>query len=122
MRGSAAGRAVDNRDRRHHRPGWLAVLSTVLAFIGVAAVPAEAESALWAGPALSVSLERLQQSLVCPKDISSVARNVVLLVPGTTLDPRTNFGFSWMREFDATGFPYCYVITPDHGMGDIQVT
>jgi hypothetical protein len=27
-----------------------------------------------------------------------------------------------MREFDALGFPYCYVITPGHSMGDIQVT
>ena len=120
---SATGRAeVDNRGRRHQRTGWLAILSTILALIGVAAAPAEAESGLSSGPALSVSVERLQESLVCPKDISSVARNVVLLVPGTTLDPRTNFGFSWMREFDAMGYPYCYVITPDHGMGDVQVT
>jgi triacylglycerol esterase/lipase EstA (alpha/beta hydrolase family) len=27
-----------------------------------------------------------------------------------------------MRAFDALGYPYCYVITPDAGMGDIQVT
>ena len=84
--------------------------------------PAVAAAAPDTGPELSVPRDRLAAALQCPGDIGSPRRDVILLVPGTTVHPRTNFGFSWMRAFDALGYPYCYVITPDAGMGDIQVT
>src|ERR687885_626093 len=45
-----------------------------------------------------------------------------LLVPGTTVDPRTNFGIAWIPAFEALGYPYCYVVTPHRGMDDIQVS
>lgn len=98
----------------------LATAATAL--IALLPLPVAAEASADTGPRLSVAQVDLEQSLVCPQDVSSVDRDVVILVPGTTIDPRTNFGFTWMREFEALGFPYCYVITPDHSMGDIQVT
>ena len=66
-----------------------------------------------AGPALSVARAELERSLHCPGGLAPADRDVILLVPGTTLDPRTNFGYSWMKAFDARGLPYCYVVTPD---------
>jgi triacylglycerol esterase/lipase EstA (alpha/beta hydrolase family) len=91
-------------------------------FTSLMPLPADASAVPDAGPTLSVAQADLQKSLVCPGDVSSVDRDVVILIPGTTLDPRTNFGYSWMRAFEALGFPYCFVVTPDHGMGDIQIT
>jgi triacylglycerol esterase/lipase EstA (alpha/beta hydrolase family) len=74
------------------------------------------------GPALSVPPAELAASLVCPHPVDHVGRNVILLVPGTTVHPRTNFGMSWIKAFEALGYPYCYVVTPRAGMDDIQVT
>ena len=116
-----------DRRRRGEANGWcrrLAVLASIsLVALGATLVPAGAEPSEGpSGPSLSVAARDLQGGLVCPGEVDSADRDVVLLIPGTTLDPRTNFGFTWMREFEALRFPYCYVITPDHGMGDIQVT
>src|SRR5258705_8944607 len=74
------------------------------------------------GPALSVPAADLAASLVCPHPIEQARRDVVLLVPGTTVHPRTNFGMSWIKAFEALGYPYCYVVTPHAGMDDIQVS
>src|SRR5437870_1969433 len=74
------------------------------------------------GPALSVPAADLAGSLVCPHPIEQAQRDVVLLVPGTTVHPRTNFGMSWIKAFEALGYPYCYVVTPHAGMDDIQVS
>ena len=74
------------------------------------------------GPELTVSAADLTASLVCPHPVEDAGRNVILLVPGTTVHPRTNFGMSWIKAFEALGYPYCYVVTPHGGMDDIQVT
>src|SRR2546423_1114742 len=74
------------------------------------------------GPALSESPADLAATLVCPRPIEAAGRDVILLVPGTTVHPRTNFGMSWIKAFEALGYPYCYVVTPHAGMDDIQVS
>lgn len=74
------------------------------------------------GPTLTATSSDLAATLQCPHPIEGAARDVIVLVPGTTVSPRTNFGMSWMKAFDSLGYPYCYVVTPDAGMSDIQVT
>jgi triacylglycerol esterase/lipase EstA (alpha/beta hydrolase family) len=112
----------------NRRPGTrLAAVLTLLTLIGVAVsftppVGAESSAPAPAGPPLSVSQGDLERSLQCPGGLAAADRDVILLVPGTTLDPRTNFGYSWMREFEALGFPYCYVVMPDRSMIDMQVS
>src|SRR4051794_33698747 len=55
------------------------------------------------GPALSVAAADLESTLVCPHPIAGANRDVILLVPGTTVDPRTNFGIAWIPAFEALG-------------------
>lgn len=74
------------------------------------------------GPALSVSAADLDATLECPHRIEGARRDVILLVPGTTVHPRTNFGMLWFKAFDALDYPYCFVVTPEAGMDDIQVS
>src|SRR5438445_8154951 len=92
----------------------LAAATTLLPGIG-AASPAT-------GPELSVAAADLEATLVCPHRIENADRDVIILVPGTAVHPRTNFGMSWIKAFDALGYPYCYVVTPHAGMDDIQVS
>ena len=74
------------------------------------------------GPELSVASKDLESTLECPSPIEGANRDVILLVPGTTVHPRTNFGMSWIKAFEALRYPYCYVVTPQAGMDDIQVS
>jgi hypothetical protein len=50
-----------------------------------------------------------------------MTRAPILLVPGTNLDPRPNFGWNYMRAFAARRWPYCAVTLPHHAMGDVQL-
>jgi Lipase (class 2) len=72
------------------------------------------------GPPLSVPQSALQASLSCTAGIAGDARNPVLLVPGTNLDPGPNYSWNYERAFAALHWPYCTVTLPDHSMGDIQ--
>jgi triacylglycerol esterase/lipase EstA (alpha/beta hydrolase family) len=74
------------------------------------------------GPELSVAPADLEATLECPTPIDDAGRDVIILVPGTTVHPRTNFGMLWIKAFEALGYPYCYVVTPKRGMDDIQVS
>lgn len=71
------------------------------------------------GPALSVSQATLDASLSCHGDLA--AREPVLLVPGTLLNPTTDFSWNYERAFTAQGRPWCVVTLPGNGMGDIQI-
>lgn len=74
------------------------------------------------GPALSVPEWDLQQSLQCSGDMHDADRAPVLLVPGTTVTPEDHFGWNYMPALDALGWPWCAVTTPDHAMGDMQIS
>jgi hypothetical protein len=74
------------------------------------------------GPELSVAAADLEATLECFGDVDGAQRDVVILVPGTTVHPRTNFSMAWTPAFDALGYPYCWVVTPERGMADIQVS
>lgn len=73
------------------------------------------------GPALTVGVAALSAALECTPDVKAAARNPVLLIPGTNLDPDPNFAWNYMRAFAAQKQPYCSVTLPNHTMGDIQV-
>ena len=85
-------------------------------------LPQAGGASLDTGPAPSVAAADLESTLVCPHPVEGASRDVILLVPGTTVDPRTNFGIAWIPAFEALGYPYCYVVTPHRGMDDIQVS
>lgn len=98
------------------------VLPLLAAVTASAMFPRVGGAAPGAGPELSVPASTLAAALECPHPIEGAARDVILLVPGTTVHPRTNFGMSWIKAFDALGYPYCFVVMPGHSMGDIQVS
>ncbi len=73
------------------------------------------------GPALSVPIKTLRAAVSCTPGISHDARDPILLVPGTDLDPRPNFSWNYERAFAARRWAYCTVTLPAHATGDIQV-
>jgi triacylglycerol esterase/lipase EstA (alpha/beta hydrolase family) len=74
------------------------------------------------GPPLGVPAAALAQSLTCTGDMAGADRAPVLLVPGTWATPREQYGWNYMRAFDALGWPYCTVTTPKYAMGDMQIS
>lgn len=74
-----------------------------------------------AGPPLSVPASKLQSALACTAGIAGDARNPILLVPGTDLDPGPNYSWNYERAFAALHWPYCTVTLPYQTTGDIQV-
>lgn len=73
------------------------------------------------GPALSVPRKQLNAALVCTGNVNRARRDVVLLVPGTNLEPEPNFSWNYARAFAADRRPFCTVTLPDDALGDIQV-
>ncbi|HVX19012.1 MAG TPA: hypothetical protein VHA73_13355 [Acidimicrobiales bacterium] len=73
------------------------------------------------GPALQVPQRDLDASLRCPANLSAVTRDVVLMIPGTTVDPDEAFAWNYEQALTAEHMPYCTVTVPNHTDGDIQV-
>ncbi len=104
-----------------------AVTAVALAFAPVSAAFADPGEPEYApvdqpGPALSVALNLLEDSLKCTANVSGASRDVVLLIPGTTLTPDTNFDGNWFPALDKLNWPYCSVTLPENAMNDIQVS
>jgi hypothetical protein len=102
-----------------------AALAAVVVFIGAAA-DARAQSGAFAplnrpGPPLSVPAATLAAALSCTAGVAGAARDPILLVPGTNLDPSSNYSWNYERAFAALHWPYCTVTLPYHTMGDIQL-
>ncbi|WAL68731.1 lipase [Amycolatopsis cynarae] len=74
------------------------------------------------GPALSVPAEQLAKSVTCTASARNATREVVLFVPGTTVTPREDFGWSWFPALDKLNWPYCSVTEPDNAMSDAQIS
>ncbi|WP_205699071.1 hypothetical protein [Conexibacter sp. SYSU D00693] len=70
----------------------------------------------------SVTAEQAQRLLRCTDDVHGATRDPVLLIPGTTVDTRQDFSFSWEPALRAAGRPYCTYDPPASGMADIQVS
>ncbi len=73
------------------------------------------------GPKLSVPAATLRAALTCTPRVAHAKRRPILLVPGTNLDPESNFSWNYERAFKARGWPYCTIKLPFHTMGDTQV-
>ena len=109
---------------RNHTNGLACLSALILSACADSSpgVPGQADAgSCVAPPALSQPLPTLQDSLVCYSDLASAARNPVLLVPGTTLDPEPNFDWNYMPALEDRGWPYCAVTLPERAMGDIQI-
>jgi pimeloyl-ACP methyl ester carboxylesterase len=68
-----------------------------------------------------VPAAELQGALSCWDDLRDSAEEPILLVPGTTLNPQTDFGWGWEPALRARDWPYCTIDLPGNGMADIQV-
>lgn len=72
------------------------------------------------GPRLSVPKAKLRSALSCTGNLKKGGQAPVLLVPGTTVTPREDFSWNWMRDLDVRGIPHCEIELPARAMGDIQ--
>ncbi|MDQ2649321.1 MAG: lipase [Actinomycetota bacterium] len=86
-----------------------------------APIPTEFAPVDQPGPALQVPTGVLDAALDCPAPLSEATREVVLMIPGTTVDPDIAFSWNYMRALDAEGIPFCSVTLPAHTDGDIQI-
>jgi hypothetical protein len=73
------------------------------------------------GPPLRVPQRLLDAALRCPARLDRATRDVVLMIPGTTVDPDEAFAWNYAKALPAEGIPYCTVQLPKHTDGDIQV-
>src|ERR1700744_2442147 len=73
------------------------------------------------GPALSVPAAKLAASLSCVGTLRGASHAPVLLVPGTSLNPATDYGYGWEPALRKLGWPYCALTLPGNAMGGIQV-
>jgi hypothetical protein len=73
------------------------------------------------GPPLSVPASKLAAALTCTGTLRGASHEPVLLVPGTTLTPATDYGYGWEPALSKLGWPFCTVTLPGNAMGDIQV-
>jgi hypothetical protein len=73
------------------------------------------------GPPLQVPRTALDASLRCAQPLAGVTRDVVLMIPGTTVDPDEAYSWNYELAFRAQHIPYCTVTVPNHTDDDIQV-
>ena len=72
------------------------------------------------GPPLSVPSAKLAAAMRCDTSLAGAQREPVLLVPGTTLNPQTDFSYGWEPSLRKIGRPYCTINLPGNAMADIQ--
>ena len=53
------------------------------------------------GPRLSVPASRLRAAVSCTAGVAGDSRNPILLIPGTNLDPSSNYSWNYERAFSA---------------------
>jgi hypothetical protein len=73
------------------------------------------------GPRLDVPSPALKAALHCSGPLASAGRDVVLLIPGTVVDPDQAYSWNWEPALTRQGIPYCTVTLPNHTDNDIQV-
>ncbi len=98
----------------------VAMLACLAALLYPAAARASYAPVDQPGPPLSVPTATLQAALSCDGSLGGSAREPILLVPGTTLNPQSDFSWNWERALKAMDWPYCTIDLPGNAMGDIQ--
>jgi pimeloyl-ACP methyl ester carboxylesterase len=73
------------------------------------------------GPPLSVPAASLREALSCSGSLRGAAHAPILLVPGTTVNPQTDFSWGWEPALTAQRWPFCTIDLPGNAMADIQV-
>lgn len=107
------------------RKACLATLLTSLFLLtgcsaaGENAGPPAAETA---GPPLSASAADLESAVDCTPSAEDTGKEVVVLVPGTGVNPVTSYSWNWMPALDAADQPYCTVALPDDSVGDVALS
>jgi triacylglycerol esterase/lipase EstA (alpha/beta hydrolase family) len=74
------------------------------------------------GPPLSVHEHKLRSALDCAGNVKTADRAPILLVPGTSLNPRVNFSWNWEPALAQRGWGHCAMTIPHNGMSDVQVS
>lgn len=69
------------------------------------------------GPALTIPTDKLAASLRCTADVTGARRAPVLLLAGTAIDSKNNFGWNWEPALTKAGIPWCTSDIPDGGIG-----
>jgi pimeloyl-ACP methyl ester carboxylesterase len=88
-------------------------------------VPAAAGATTYAplnrpGPKLTVPAAKLAAALQCDAPLAGAAHPPVLLVPGTTLNPTTDFSYGWEPTLRQLGYRYCTINLPGNAMANIE--
>lgn len=73
------------------------------------------------GPPLSVPAATLAKAMSCSQPLTTVKRDVILMIPPTVFDPGPAYSWNYMPAFKAKGWPYCTFIAPNHTDNDIQI-
>jgi pimeloyl-ACP methyl ester carboxylesterase len=105
---------------RHFRTWWIGLFAA--SGLLVAAAPAGATTYAplnRPGPKLSVPAVKLAAALTCDGPLAGAAHPPVLLVPGTTLNPTTDFSYGWEPTLRQLGYRYCTIDLPGNGMANI---
>lgn len=71
--------------------------------------------------AASTPVPSTASSVRCTR-LGASGRTPVLLIPGTSLTPGTNYDWNYARAFRARKIPFCTVELPHHAMDDIQAS
>jgi hypothetical protein len=114
------------------RTRWIAVAGVVLGLLGsgLATRAADAKPRVDArgyalvdepGQPLRVPRRLLDTALRCPSHLDEVTRDVVLMIPGTTVDPYDAFSWNYEKAMQAEHVPYCSVTLPNHTDDDLHV-
>jgi triacylglycerol lipase len=74
-----------------------------------------------AGPPLRVTAAQARKALKCTGVVDRSSRPPVLLIHGTTSNPKNNWSWNWVRTLDARRWAHCEITLPESGNGDIQV-
>ena len=102
------------------------VASAVAMLAMATAAPAAAQAAFapldHPGAKLSVPKHKLRAALNCSGHVKTAPRPPVLLVPGTSLNPKVNFSWNWQPALAQRGWAHCTVKLPHNGMSDVQVS
>jgi hypothetical protein len=107
--------------KRRRRSWWIGLFAA----IGLLVAPAAGGATPYApvnrpGPKLSVPAAKLAGALKCNGALAGARHAPVLLVPGTTLNPTTDFSYGWEPALRQLGYPYCTIDLPGNAMADIQ--
>lgn len=74
------------------------------------------------GPPLTTAPSARAKSLVCSAGVDEAKRAPVLLVHGTRVTAKENWGLVYLPSLTRMEIPWCYVSLPQRATGDIQLS